>query len=919
MTHSSSRRTKSSFWSKLATVAILALLCSTVAPFQTAIATPGVINCPLTGTYTVIAGEASNGSTCAGALVIPEGVSSIAANAFREAPLTSIEIPASVTAIGTYAFNSASELSSVTFKEGSLLEYIGSNAFQSATKLESITIPSTVTSIEFAAFAGTDNLTSVVFSPTSSLESIGQDAFYGATSLASIAIPSSVTSIGMGAFEEARALTAVTFEPDSALTSIGENAFLLATSLTSIRIPSGVTAIRAGTFLGAESLVSISIPSGVTLIGNEAFRNTLALESVTFEPDSTLETIGDSAFSIYDSGSGSLTSISIPNTVTLIGNGAFQNSALRSILFQEGIDPLEIDIHAFKDADFLESIEIPNRVTEIGEGAFSFTNALRSVTFAPGINLSELSRQLFWRADSLNAITIPDSVFSIGERAFAETGSLTSVTFGPASILRNILRGAFENSTALEEIEIPATVDMIDDDAFASATSLTAVRFGADSILGSLGDNAFRGASSLAHIDLPDNDLEVAKYAFYGTAPSLFSSSYINWKSPLLRSSGSPDIGDKVYASAFEKELSITGLGPHVDEYVYRITLLENVITSSVDRQAITSYTPLDKDEQDAWYEDLGFDEISPYEFSWRAFMCVKNEDGTSTVTRPTNLSLSYASRDVIPVGTSSQNHWALFRTATQALHLDSSPSTRTVVGKIYDGGVDSPPKGSDMYELDYNNSPYSLGISEVHATCGTGKTLEALQIVQPEEVGTNPITTKELEITPVLRLAFEGEYFTENSAGLTIGVTGGGGGGPEQFGGSYNAALWGLTTIAGGVVESFTENRAYESPRQPIQRTEVYAFRGFAGNSSNVPASVRRGVEKLTSGFRKVVRVECTGYTSGTVPNRWASLLARNRAKAACNLVKKEFPDTKVQLRVKPATGVGEKFRRVQVKVSGS
>lgn len=884
MTHSSARRTKSSFWSKLATVAIFALLWSAVTPIQETIATTGDfvaslrIDCetglptgddPHIGpTYLLNVYEnpesleVDDGASCDGDVVIYDfgSATSILDSAFEDSTLTSIHIASTVTSIGTEAFKNARSLATVTFAVGSQLESIGMSAF----------------------YVADDD-----------------------SSLESITIPSSVTNIGAGAFRFAVRLTSVSFAEDSQLLEIPDNAFANARSLTAIRIPSSVTSI-----------------------GESAFRNTLALESVTFEPDSTLETIGDSAFSIYDSDSGSLTSIRIPNSVTLIGNGAFQNSALRSILFQDGIDPLEIDLNAFKDADFLESIEIPNRVTGIGEGAFSFTDSLRSVTFAPGISLSELSRQLFWRADSLNAITVPDSVFSIHERAFAETSNLISVTFGPDSILRNIEIGAFEDSTALEEIEIPTTVEMIGDSAFRGATSLASVTFGAESILGSLGENAFRGASSLAHIDLPNNDLEVAKYAFYGTAPSLFSSSYVSWKSPLARSAGSADIGDKVYASAFEKRLSISGLGPHIDEYVYRITTSENVSRSSVDRQAITSYTPLDKGEQDAWYADLGFDEVNPYDFAWRAFMCVNNEGGTSTVTRPTNLSLSYASRDVIPVGTSSQNHWALFRNATQALHLASSPSTRTAVGKIYDGESYSPPKGSDMYELDYNNSPYSLGISEVHATCGTGKTLEALQIVQPEELGTNPITTKELEITPVLRLTFEGEYFTENSAGLTIGVTGGGGGGPGQFGGSYNAALWGLTTIAGGElppdsppngdgVPASNIGAGLGQPTNEITRSATFA--SFLGNSSQLPINLRNRILRFSSGFKKVTRVECTGYTSGLLPTPRTIALAKSRAKASCDLIKREHPKAKVQLRVKPATGVGSTFRRVQVKVVGS
>jgi hypothetical protein len=679
-------------------------------------------------------------------------------------------------------------------------------------------------------------------------------------------------------------------------------------------------------------LGAVTVPNAITSIGEDAFRNVTGITSVTFASDSNLSSIGQNAFRLDLEISpgvamppGQLTSIEIPNSVESIGAGAFFQSDLSSITF-EPLSSLEsIGSQAFSKS-LLTSIVIPASVESIGEQAFAENDSLTSVTFAPGIDLFELARMIFWRAGSLNSITIPESVESIGESAFAETGSLTSVFFSPNSNLRNIYDTAFSEATALGTIEIPATVEMIGAGAFYDATSLTSVTFAADSILMSLGDNAFRGASSLSVIDIPDNELEVGQYAFYGTAASLFSRSYVNWKSPLSTFSNGPKIGKKIFASAFEKGLSVLGLGPHIDEYVYRITMLENVATSSVDRQVSASYTPLDKDEQNEWYEDIGFDSNNPYQFSWHVFMCVGNANGTVSLTKPTNLSLSYASRDVVPTGSSSQNHWAAFRGASQALHLGSSPSTRTVVGKLYDVNTDAPQRGSDITDLDQANLPYSLGISEVHSSCGAGKTLQALQIVQPAEIGTSPIATKEFEITPVLRLIFEGEYFSQNSEGLTIGVTGGGG--PPPFGGSYNAALWGLTTIAsanppsGGGGSSGGNATPVVSPNapsvQPSSKTRSTIIAGFAGDSSKAPAALRQRISRVFSGFNQVATAECTGYTSGRAPSRWDTLLANRRAKVACDLVKQRHPSAKVKVIEKPAVGVGSKFRSVRIKIVG-
>ena len=91
------------------------------------------------------------------------GWTSIAANAFKSTPITSIDIPASVTVIGPSAFEQAASLTTVTFaSSGSELGYISQNAFES-TGLTSIDIPASVTAIGEAAFKQCANLTSVTF------------------------------------------------------------------------------------------------------------------------------------------------------------------------------------------------------------------------------------------------------------------------------------------------------------------------------------------------------------------------------------------------------------------------------------------------------------------------------------------------------------------------------------------------------------------------------------------------------------------------------------------------------------------------------------------------------------------------------------------------------------------------------------
>ena len=83
-------------------------------------------------------------------------------------------------------------------------------------------------------------------------------------------------------------------------------------SLTSANFPSGYT---------ISNITQVAIGNTVTSIGDNAFENATALTTFTFEADSSVATIGNYAFRLSG-----LTSIEIPNSVTSIGDNAFQNA-----------------------------------------------------------------------------------------------------------------------------------------------------------------------------------------------------------------------------------------------------------------------------------------------------------------------------------------------------------------------------------------------------------------------------------------------------------------------------------------------------------------------------------------------------------------------------------------------------------------
>ena len=219
-----------------------------------------------------------------------------------------------------YNFDSSTQTASVTYRGDHYNSYF--NEYPG-----SVTIPETVT------YNGT----------TYSVTSIGLGAFLSC-SLPSVTIPNSVTSIGAGAFFDCLGLTSVTI-PNS-VTSIGNQAFQECSNLTSMTIPNNVTSIGDNAFLKCSSLTSVTIGENVTNIGDDAFYGCSRLTSIVWNAKNCDDFSSSSEAPFYYICSqitsftfgenvqyipsylcymmSKLTSITIPNSVTTIGNFAFR-------------------------------------------------------------------------------------------------------------------------------------------------------------------------------------------------------------------------------------------------------------------------------------------------------------------------------------------------------------------------------------------------------------------------------------------------------------------------------------------------------------------------------------------------------------------------------------------------------------------
>ncbi len=274
--------------------------------------------------------------------------------------LISITLPDGITTIGKNAFEDCGKLTSITIPDS--VTTIGDSAFYYCNNLTSIVIPDSVTTIGYSAFSYCRSLTSIVI--PDSVTTIGDHAFSSCSSLTSIVIPDSVRSIGSNAFPEhlCKRYGDCYYLP----TKNSEYGFLYAPidrDIVNVRIHADCKAINAGAFSSCDNLTSITIPDSVTTIGDSAFSYCYNLTSVSI--GNSVTTIGDSAFShCYN-----LTSVSIGNSVTTIGDSAFHYCYnLTSVTIGNSVTT--IGDEAFRDCDSLTSIVIPDSVTTIGEWAF---------------------------------------------------------------------------------------------------------------------------------------------------------------------------------------------------------------------------------------------------------------------------------------------------------------------------------------------------------------------------------------------------------------------------------------------------------------------------------------------------------------------------------------------------------------------
>ncbi len=461
-------------------------------------------------------------------IVVPDYVVSISKGAFSECSnLNSITLPfVGATNDGTsnthfgYIFGASSYSDNASYVPSSLKAVvitggtrIGSSAFYGCTNIiqiengvsyvdkwvvdcdtsvTSVTLRFDTVGISGSAFYGCSSLTSITI--PDSVTSIGNDAFYKCSRLTSITIPDSVTSIGNYAFRDCSNLNAVYITDISKWCAIdfgdydanpleyAKNLYLNGELVSGDIVLEGITRIGNYALYNQTGITSITIPDSVTSIGSGAFYGCSKLTSVNFGENSKLTSIGVSAFR----GCSSLNAVYITDISKWCAIDFYNYEAnplyyakklyLNRELVTELVIPEDvtnISDYAFYNCTSLISVTIPDSVTSIGNSAFSGCSRLTSITIPDSV--TSIGNYAFFGCKSITSITIPDSVTSIGDRAFLWCSSLISVTI-PDSVT-SIGNAAFSWCSSLTSITIPDSVRRIGNSAFRGCSSLTSITF----------------------------------------------------------------------------------------------------------------------------------------------------------------------------------------------------------------------------------------------------------------------------------------------------------------------------------------------------------------------------------------------------------------------------------------------------------
>lgn len=263
-------------------------------------------------------------------------------------------------------------------------------------------------------FSGNTNITGITFKDGSQITWIGDHAFKECSKLKTINnVPAGLTDINEWCFEST-ALESVDLS-NTNVTIMKDGVFYNNKSLTSIQLPNKLENFWDNAFNGCKVLNNIVMPSTVKGIYNNVFEGCEALSNVKFNDRYT--TLGHHVFKNCP-----LDAVTFPTTLTSIGEYAFEKTNLKKVdLSNTHITSLPNG--SFYNCQQLNDVKLPIALTDIGERAF-YQSTITSITFPS--SLQKIDAGAF-QYTQLTNVVIPTKTGYIGDGAFSDNANLKTV------------------------------------------------------------------------------------------------------------------------------------------------------------------------------------------------------------------------------------------------------------------------------------------------------------------------------------------------------------------------------------------------------------------------------------------------------------------------------------------------------------
>ena len=455
--------------------------------------------------------------------VIPDSVTSLGAGSAADgvfadcSKLLSVTIGTGVANLTDCLFANCQSLETVEFKENGKTAQIGKKVFYNCRSLKAISLPSTVNQI---GLVGTSSYTT---------STTNCSVFEGCAALVSISLPSAVAKIGQNTFKDCSSLQTVTFN-GNVLEFIALGAFSGCASLTDFTFPmlgSSFT-LGASAFAGCSSLESIVLPDNVKTIADNTFLNCVSLEAAAMQSVAA-GTVGASAFEgcvklknvkLSDAVTQikqkaflncvALEQITLPASLTKLGNGSTSSSAGYGNVFENCVSLLEItlpeevnviDVATFKNCTSLSKVTIGGAIMVIREDAFEGCGDIEFAVTAENEKTEIVGNAVYSEyTDSFYTLNDKNKTASV-----KITGRALIHYFGNASTLEIedgtdiIARAALRKNSTVTKVVLPASVMYIDDYAFTECITLAEINL---ENVKSIDGYAFQGCTELTSVAL---------------------------------------------------------------------------------------------------------------------------------------------------------------------------------------------------------------------------------------------------------------------------------------------------------------------------------------------------------------------------------------------------------------------------------